>query len=139
MTSDSPIVHRLVRGAFWSLMGTAATRIFTVISTILVARILGKENFGVLGMVLSTFGMFGTLAGFGLGSTTTKYLSEYRAKDPEKAGGILSMTNTMAFITGGLILVIVFGAAPWLARESLNKPELTSVVRIGGLLLLLNA
>lgn len=35
--------------------------------TYIIARILGKEDFGAPGMVLSTFGMFGILAGFSLG------------------------------------------------------------------------
>lgn len=136
---DSPIVRRLAEGAFWSLVGTAATRIFTVASTIAIARILGKENYGILGMVLSTFAMFGILAGFSLGGTTTKYLSEYRVKEPEKAGRILSLTNTTAFVTGGLVLGLVLAFAPWLARELLNKSELGSLIRVGGLLLFLNA
>lgn len=136
---NSPILRRLATGTFWALLATLAIRVFSVATTVVIARILGKENFGVLGLVLSTFGMFGILAGFSLGGTTTKYIAEYRLKDPVKAGQILSLTNTTAFITGGLVSGVVLASAPWLARETLSRAELGSVVCVGGLLLLLNA
>ena len=45
----------------------------------------GQEGFGALGMIQSTAGMLGVLAGLGLGITATKYVSELRRLDPLRA------------------------------------------------------
>jgi len=42
---------------------------------IVVARILGKEEFGQLAIVQSTVGMLGVIAGLGLGLTATKHVA----------------------------------------------------------------
>src|SRR5437867_2576039 len=60
---SSPVGGRLLHGAFWSLMGTFTSRVLGLASAILVARILGKMRYGEWGMIQSTVGLVGTLAG----------------------------------------------------------------------------
>src|SRR5437879_2227347 len=73
----SPLAYRLARGTFWSLAGSLISRGLGLLSAILVGRILGKEEFGELGIIQSTIGMFGTLAGFGMGLTANKHVAEF--------------------------------------------------------------
>jgi O-antigen/teichoic acid export membrane protein len=136
---DSPVVRRLARGAGWSLAGGIASRAFTVLSAVLVARIVGREGFGAFGMVQSTIGMFGVLAGFGLGSTATKYVAEYRAKDPARAGSISSLTIGASMASGGLLSLACLLAAPWLAGTTLHDPGMTDLLRAGAPLLFFSA
>lgn len=136
--SESPIVYRLARGAFWSLIGGVASRAFTLISSIIVARILGREGYGEVGMVQSTIGMFGVFAGFGLGSTATKYIAEFRFKDPEKAGRISNLTMVASLIGGGLMMAACLIMSSWLAGKTLNRPDLTPVLGAGALLLFIS-
>ena len=133
--AESPIYYRLARGAFWSLIGGVASRAFTLISSIIVARILGREGYGEVGMIQSTIGMFGVFAGFGLGSTATKYIAEFRFKDPEKAGRITNLTMIASLIGGGLMMITCLIMSPWLADKTLNRPDLAPVLAAGALLL----
>ncbi len=135
----SPIGYRLVKGAFWSLMGTIVSRGLGLVASILVARMLGKEAFGELGVIQSTVGMFGAFAGLGLGLTATKYVAECRLKDPEKAGRTIHMSGRFAWVSGTLVCATMFFMAAWLARKPLAAPHLTSLLRIGSLLLVLGA
>ncbi len=57
---------------------------------------LGKEEFGKLGIVQSTVGMFQVFAGFGLGLTATKYVAEFRDSDPAKTGRIIGLSACRA-------------------------------------------
>src|SRR5208283_1869288 len=50
----SSIASRLARGTFWSLVGTVLARGLSVLASIVVARQLGKEGFGELGIIQST-------------------------------------------------------------------------------------
>ena len=82
---ESPLGYRLARGAFWSLVGTVLSRALSVVSSILVARMLGKVGMGELGMIQSTVGIFSAFAGLGMGVTATKFVAENRTRDPQCA------------------------------------------------------
>jgi O-antigen/teichoic acid export membrane protein len=137
--AKSPIAYRLANGAFWSLLGGVTSRIFSIFSSIVVARMLGKDGFGEFGMVQSTMGMFGVLAGFGLGSTATKYISEFRLTAPERAERISDLTIIIS-LTNGLLLVIAFlFGAELLSSYAFNNPNMAGFLRAGSLLLVLSA
>lgn len=131
----SPIAYRLARGAFWSLVGTVVSRGLTLVSSMLVARMLGKEGFGQLGVIQNTVGMFGVFAGFGMGLTATKHVAESRISDPERAGRIIVFTETVTLGTSCLVLAILALSADFLARNTLAAPDLTHLLMIGGILI----
>jgi O-antigen/teichoic acid export membrane protein len=110
-----------------------------VVASIVTARLLGRVAFGEFGMVTGTVGAFGMLAGLGLGLTATKYTAERRLVDAAGAGRILGLISQVAAVSGGAVAVILFVAAPWLAARTLNAPHLTNELRIGCVLLFLNA
>lgn len=135
----SPIGHRLARGTFWSLAAGGVSRLLALVASIILARLLGKEGFGQLGILQSTLEMFGTFAAFGLGLTSTKYVAECRASDPDKAGRILGMTSMIAWVTGGACALFLMGFAPWLAAHTLAAPQLAPLLQISSLSLLFGA
>jgi len=130
---------RFARGAVWAFIGTAISQGLTLISSIVTARFLGNTGFGELGIINSTVGMFGTFAGFGLGLTTTKYVAELRAEEPDRTGRIIGLATLVATISGGLMSLGLFIFAPLLAAHTLAAPPLATELRIGSLLLLFNA
>jgi O-antigen/teichoic acid export membrane protein len=131
--------RRLANAAVWSLAGALVARSMGIVGSVVVARLLGKEGFGKYGIIQSTVMMFGTLAGFGLGLTATKHLSQYRRKDPAKAGRILGLSTIIALVSGGIVTTILLIGAPWLAAHTLAAPQLTGGLRIGALLVLFTA
>lgn len=133
---DSPLGYRLAKGAFWSLAGTVVSRGLALISWILIARMLGKTVFGELGMIQSTVGMFGSLAGLGLGLTATRYVAEFREKDRAKTGRIIGFSTLAAGLTGVLASILLLALAPILAGRVLAAPQLTELIRAGTLLVL---
>jgi len=136
---NSPIGYRLARGVFWSMAGAVISRGLILVASILVARILGKTGYGELGIIRTTVGMFGVFAGFGLGLTATKHVAEYCRSDPERAGRIIGLSGIFAMLTGGLMAMGLFVFAPWLAEHTINAPHLAGVLRIGALILFIDA
>ncbi len=135
----SEIGYRLAKGVFWSMASAVISRGLMLAALVLVARMLGKMGFGELGMIRSTVGMFGVLAGFGLGLTATKHVAEFRSSDPARAGRIIGLSTLFAAVTGGLMALGLFILAPWLAEHTINAPHLTGILRIGTLILFINA
>lgn len=135
----SPLGLRLARGVFWSVAGTVMSRGLMLGSAVLVARMLGKNVYGELGMIRSTVGMFGLLAGFGLGLTATKHVAEFRQNDPERAGRIIGLSALVAGVTGGILACGLLIFAPLLAERTIHAPHLAGMLRIGGLILLFSS
>lgn len=135
----SEIGYCLAKGLFWSMAGAVISRGLMLAAWVCVARMLGKTGYGELGMIQSTVGMFFVFAGFSLGLTATKHVAEFRSSDPARAGRIISLSWLVAMVTGGLMALGLFIFAPWLAEHTINAPHLSGVLRIGGLILFINA
>lgn len=133
----SPLGYRLAKGAFWSLAGSLISRGLGLVSAILVGRMLGKQEYGELGIIQSTIGMFGMLAGFGMGLTANKYVAEFKRTDPARAGRIIALASATAWISSGIMAVVLVACAHWLAAKTLAAPHLAGLLQIGALLLLL--
>ena len=123
----------------WSLIGAILSQGSSVAVSVIVARLLGKEQFGKYGMIQSTVGMLGTFAGMGLGVTTTKYVAALRTLDKTRAGRIIALGWTAATILGGTLSVGLLAFASPLAARTLNDPNLAGALRISSVLLFLNA
>jgi O-antigen/teichoic acid export membrane protein len=130
---------RFVRGAVWSLIGAAMAQGANLAASVITARLLGREKYGQYGMIQSTVGMFGVFAGLGLGLTATKYVAEFRSRDPERAGRIIALGCAVAIVSGGLLAFCLLAYAPVLAAKTLNAPALADELRIASVLLFFNA
>jgi O-antigen/teichoic acid export membrane protein len=135
---SSPLGERLLRGTFWTLLGTIASRALGLAAAVFAARILGKMVYGELGILQSTVGMLGTFAGFGMGTTATKYVAELRSQDPVKTGGIIAISSLVSWSVSLLLFIALYLVAPWLCVHSLAAPQLTEYLRLSGLLLVVS-
>ena len=86
------ILSRFINGTFWAFIGTLVAQVFGMVVSIITARILGKFGFGEYGIIISTIGTLGTVAGLGLGLTVIKFVAEYKAEQPAKAGQIVGLS-----------------------------------------------
>lgn len=135
----SQIRTRILRGILWTVGGGILSRAITLLSTVVVARILGKEYYGQLSLVVSTVGMFGVLAGLGLGVTATKFLAELKDKDKQKAGNILGLCNLVAIVSGLSIMTGCMAFAPFFSKSILGSDHLSWLIILGALTLPLSA
>jgi O-antigen/teichoic acid export membrane protein len=121
------------------MSGAVIARFSGLAASILVARILGRDGFGRLGIIQSTVAIFQVFAGFGLGLTATKYVSEFRTTNPQRAGRIIGFSYLVASIAGGAMSIILLLTAGVLARRSLAAPELAPILRLAAPMLLLSS
>ncbi len=130
---------QLAFGSFWSITGAVLPRALTLPASILCARWLGKTGFGELAIIQSTVGMAAVFAGLGLGMTATKYVAEWREKDPPKAGRILAISTLLAAGAGGSMALLLYLLAPLLAQRVLAAPQLVGPLALGAALLWLGS
>jgi len=123
------------KGTFWLLLGTLMSQAMQMAGTVFIARWIGKSEYGELGIVRSTVGMFGVFVGLGLGLTATKYVSEFRREDPRRAGRIATLTLIIALASGSAITLLLVLLSPWLATHTLASPSVATPLAIGAGLL----
>ncbi len=130
---------RFFTGVFWTVVGVLFSQVLGMVAGVITARLLGKVGYGEFGIINSTLGTFGTFAGLGLGMTATRHVAQHRAVDPALAGRILGLIIQVAFLSGALVAAVLYLLAPLLAEQTLKAPYLSGELRIGCLLLFVNA
>jgi O-antigen/teichoic acid export membrane protein len=134
---ERPILKRILGGAFWSLLGTAVTRILSMVTNIWIARVLGKEDYGGYGIVYSTLDTFSLFGGLALGFTMIKYIAEYRSRDPAKAGMLLRLARSTVYFSAGVMAIGLFVLSDQLAVSMLNRADLSGLLKIGAVYMFL--
>ena len=137
-TTKNSILNRLAKALMWNVIGLLFSKGFTMVSSIVIARILGTTLYGEYGIIISTVSMFATLAGLGLGITSTKFVAEYRLDDKKKVERVLGLTNLFSIFSGTIMVILVYFFADTLAVSQLNNPNLANLLKIASILLLIN-
>ncbi|QPC43679.1 oligosaccharide flippase family protein [Kaustia mangrovi] len=133
--SGSAIATRLAHGSAWSLFGSAGSRLLVLATMIAVARILGQAPFGAFGLVQSTLGVVGMMAGIGLGSTATRFVAQYARTDPQRAGQVIGLVLSVSSATVLAAAIALVASAGLIADAVLGRPDLQSALVCGAALM----
>jgi O-antigen/teichoic acid export membrane protein len=125
LSGGTSLRARLARATGWMLVGNGVSQGFAMLASIGTARILGKTGFGEFGAVRSTTLTFAALAGGGLGLATTRYVASLRAVDPERAGRVIRLIVTVAWISTGVATILCVALAHPLAVHLIKSEKLT--------------
>ena len=109
-----------VRAVKWSAVSTAARFVLQLVAQVVLARILGPENYGVfgIGMVVLTLSNFLSNFGFGWNLLHKKNLT---TED-------IRFAFTWQLIAGGSSMVALYFSAPFLA-EYFREPRVLGVIQ----------
>jgi O-antigen/teichoic acid export membrane protein len=100
LTLRQTIRARLLGGVGWSAVGAIVSQGCSFLTSVLLARVLGRQTFGRFALIQSTAVALTGVSGLGLSITATKYVSQYRASDPAKAGRILGLSAWVTMLAG---------------------------------------
>lgn len=121
---------RFGRGVFWNLVGTLFAQGSVFLTAVILARLLGKEVFGELGMIQSTLLTLTSIAQVSTGLTATKYVAEFRGADKARAGRVLGLCSVLTLATGVVATALLLISAPWVAEHMLGAPHLAMSLAI---------
>lgn len=131
-------LSRLASATWWSIMSEAASRGLLFIAMVLVARHLGREEYGQFGLVRSTLNVFAAFGGMGLGLAANRFVSEYRLSDRPRAAAVIGSTYKLGAASGTAVGLSLLLVAPIVAREALRAPTLTDELRLAAVLIFLS-
>jgi O-antigen/teichoic acid export membrane protein len=124
------IARHFAIGAFWALVGAVVSRGLTLASSVVAGRLLGTTGFGEIGMIQSTQGLFGIVAGAGLGLAATKFVAEFRSTDPARTGRCATLATTIALVSGTVMALVLLALSGVMASSVLRAPHLTVELQV---------
>lgn len=126
----SDLGSRLVNGSFWSLAGTVGGRGIVLLAFVGVARMVGKNDYGELGIIRSTINMFLVFASLGIGGTAAKYIAQYRNNSRKQTGEIYALSHYFSVLVGGVATIALLIFSSDIATYSLHAPHLTQQLKL---------
>ena len=114
----------------WMLLQKCTLQPVTLVYSMVLARLLSKEEMGLMGLTAIFFTAAGTLAAGGFGSALIRK-QNYSAED----------ADTLFWFNLGMGVLLALGlfcSAPWLA-DFFEAPQLCNLVRASALIVLLNS
>ena len=131
---SSDLNKKIINHSFWILLGNVISKFILLIATILMARYLGKEEYGQFGIIKSTILMFAMFAGLELGMTATKYISQYKLVDKSKVEKIVGLSNLFAILISLLVSGLVYLYSKKIANH-IDAPSLYQEIQISSFIL----
>ena len=109
------------RNTIWVTAVSAIERIFAVVQTVVIARLLGITEYGIYGLLFGTIGFVASVLGLQMGLTATVYVARYRAAEKSKAAAVMAITRRFGW---AVAILFVAGAIPF--SETLSRVLLGS-------------
>lgn len=107
---------RIVTGAAFSFMATLTKWLRAIIVSIIIARMLGPEQYGVYTLVVWVMLVAGMFVNLGFTTTTSKYLSEFKGKNADDhVVGMVHFVLKLETILGVIVTVAVVATSSYLA------------------------
>lgn len=125
-----------VGGRFRSeFVGRLVSLVATGTLTVVLARLLSPDGYGLLFLAISIFSTFQLFSNLGLSRSAGKHVAEYREKDPAQVAHVLK--RSLGFVLGAIVVVgavIVMAADPIV--ELVDEPALGPLLSYGPLFVL---
>ena len=130
------VQKKIAKNAVHNFLVKAIALTFGFIASVVVARFLGPEKYGVYSFVIWFLTMVGLLANLGIPTTVTKYVSEYWGRrDFSAIGCILSRLLRVELLAGVTVSLLLFLLAPSISQWY-NNPDLSLYLRVAALVIL---
>jgi len=136
---ENPIFRRLVKNSGYLFSTTGISAAFGMLQGILVARLLGVENFGILAAIVTFTSIINNFASFRMSELVIKYVGHYsEVGDQPRAAAVFKLA-ALAEVAASLVAFgLVCLLAPLGAQYLAKNPSTAYLFVIYGLVLLLN-
>lgn len=132
------LTNKMFKDSFWALFGNAANKGLALVAGVLIARFLGTELYGEYGMIKNTLLYIAVFSTFGLGFTSTKFVSQSKEKSPEKLPIIINAASCVSIIFSGIMCLFVLVFAEQIAHF-LEAENLTDILRYTAVTIVFNS
>jgi len=117
MNDRESITRKLFRNASWLFGGKVAAGVFSAIQTVVLARSLGVNQYGLLVLIIAYVDVLNNFFDWRTWETATKYIGDYWAKrETEKTRSMIKLSYVIDIATG----IVAFAVAVLTAKLAVS-------------------
>ncbi|MFI3262880.1 MAG: oligosaccharide flippase family protein [Rikenellaceae bacterium] len=128
----------LFKDSFWALAGSFIGRGLSLVASIVIARLLGKDLFGIYGFARTTLLSIAVFSTFGLGYSATKFIAEYTKNKPYFIKSIIDDFNRITITTSSIFAILIFIFSKEISVY-LGSPEQFNSIRYLAVIVIFNS
>lgn len=118
-------------GSFHLLIGVALSNIIMAVGTIILARLISQEDYGLYSLALVPSLTMNLFRDWGVSSAMTKYVAEFKAQGKnEELRNIIRTGLIFETVIGAVLTLITIMASGFIATTLLQRAELSPLVSI---------
>lgn len=137
MTSLGEVAKASTKSSFYLFLGQTSSTIIMAIASILIARLLGPENYGLYTVALIVPSLLIPISDLGISQALTKFSAQLRSEGKERKVASLIKTGIIFKLLLSIILsVALFLLSEGIASYVLKRPHIALFIRLGSLYLL---
>lgn len=110
--------------------GTIINGFLGIVFYILVARILGPSDFGILSLSILVLTLVADIGNLGVDTGLIRFVPQYLLQDKEKAYRFMKLGLTVKIIISFLILIVGWIIVPFVSESILLKPSLSNSLHL---------
>jgi O-antigen/teichoic acid export membrane protein len=121
MSDSKGLAKKTIKNAVWNYAAFASSKAIVFVTTVILARVLSPEDFGLMALGLIAINYLDILNDFGVSAALI-----YHQQDPERTANTAFGIN---MLTGLLLMVVGILIAPLIA-DFFHEPRVVDVVRV---------
>lgn len=129
--------NKVVKGTLWGILGGTITAISGLVIVVILARLLDPIEYGYIPLTFSIVNIISIFADFGISNSTSKFITEYSAKDTTLIRSIIKDSLLLKTIFGLIISIAFFFLAGNIAFL-VKVPNLDIFIKVGAIFLFFN-
>jgi O-antigen/teichoic acid export membrane protein len=140
MSKAADVARVSVKGGFHVLWGLVASTVISAVGTIVIAMLLGAENYGLYTIALTAPNLIVLFRDWGVTSAMIRYTAHHNAENrSDSIRSIFISGLVFELVLGALLAVIGFVLSDFLAVTVLNRPGISALLQISSLTILASA
>ena len=138
-TKTTEMARVLAKGGFHLLWGLVVSTLISAVGTIIIARLLGADNYGLYTVALAAPNLISTFRDWGINSAMIRYSAQYNSENnTSKIRGIFVSGLLFEVILGLSLSVLSFALSGFLAT-TFNRPAIAPLIQIASFYVLAGA
>jgi len=136
---ENHLIRRVVKNSGYLFSATGIAAVLSMVQSILVARLLGVTEFGILGTITVFAALVNKFASFRMSELVIKYVGQYtEAGETRRAAAVFKAAGIIETITSLVAFGLIWILAPFGARYIAKDEALTGWFVLYGLIVLAN-
>jgi len=135
-TELSDIGKASARGGFFLFLGNTSSTIIMAVAAILIARLLGPENYGLYSLAMIAPSFLVAFSDLGISPSLTRFCARFRSEGKDrKVVGLIKAGITFNFISAVLLSLVLLLLSESIATWVLRRPGLGLLIRFASVYL----